>query len=75
MWIHVISVVKRHVKEHDRLNLTCNLSGSNITWTYRYEEKSGRVWSLESIMPNASGVYRCTNSISEENYTVIVQCE
>ena len=69
--------MKRHVKEHDRLNLTCNLSGSNITWTYWYEEKSniGHDLSLESIMRNASGVYRCTNSTSEENYTVIVECE
>lgn len=66
--------VKRPVKEHDSLNLTCNLSGSNITWNY--EGKiigSGRVWRLESIMRNASGVYRCTNSTSEENYTVIVE--
>ena len=69
--------MKRRVREHDRLNLICNLSGSNITWTYRYEEKRniGRVLSLESIMRNESGVYRCTNSTSEENYTVIVECE
>lgn len=65
---------KIRVKELDPLKLTCNLSGSNITWNY--EGKiigSGRVWRLESIMRNASGVYRCTNSTSEENYTVIVE--
>ena len=75
-WINVISDVKKPVKEHDSLNLTCNLSGSNITWNY--EGKiigSGHVWRLESIMRNESGVYRCTNSTSEENYAVIVECE
>ena len=75
-WINVISDVKRPVKEHDSLNLTCNLSGSNITWNY--EGKiigSGRVWRLESIMRNESGVYRCNNSTSGKNYTVTVECE
>lgn len=76
-WIHVISDVKIHVKELDPLNLTCNLSGSNITWNYEGKIISiGRVWSrLESIMRNARGVYRCNNSTSGENYTVIVECE
>ena len=71
-WIRVIS----DVKELDPLNLTCNLSGSNITWNYEGKIISiGRVWRLESIMPNVRGVYRCNNSTSGKNYTVIVECE
>lgn len=75
-WIHVISDVKIHVKERDPLNLTCNLSGSNITLNYEGKIISiGRVWRLESIMRNARGVYRCNNSASGENYALIVECE
>ena len=74
-WIHVISDLKIHVKEFDPLNLTCNLSGSNITWNYRGKISFGRVRRLESIMRSASGVYRCNNSTSVGNYTVIVECE
>ena len=74
-WIHVISDVKIHVKELDPLYLTCNLSGSNITWNYRGKISFGRVRRLESIMRSASGVYRCNNSTSGENYTVIEECD
>ncbi|KAM7433560.1 cell adhesion [Porites harrisoni] len=66
--------VKIHVKELDPLNLTCNLSGSNITWNYRGKISFGCVRRLESIMRRASGVYRCNNSTCVENYTVIVEC-
>ena len=75
-WIRVISDDKIPVKELDPLKLTCNLSGSNITWNYKGKIiGSGRVWRLESIMRNESGVYRCNNSTSGKNYTVIVECE
>ena len=72
-WIRVIS----DVKELDPLNLTCNLSGSNITWSYEGQRTCyiGHVLTLESIMRNASGVYRCNDSTSGENYTVTVECE
>ena len=72
-WIRVIS----DVKELDPLNLTCNLSGSNITWSYEGQRTCyiGYVLTLESIMRNASGVYRCNDSTSGENYTVTVECE
>ena len=72
-WIHVISDVKIHVKERDPLTLTCNLSGSNITWNYKGEISFGRVRRLEFI--RRSAVYKCNNSASVENYTVIVECE
>ena len=74
-WIHIISVEtgKGHKKEHDPLNLTCDLSGSNITWSCegKHTCNIGHVLRLGSIMQNASGVYRCNNSTSGENYTVI----
>lgn len=69
--------LKEHVKCHDSLNLTCDLSGSNITWCYEGQRTCyiGHVLTLESIMQNASGVYRCNDSTSGENYTVTVECE
>lgn len=76
-WINVISDVKTPVKDHDSLNLTCDLSGSNITRSYEGQRTCyiGHVLTLESIMRNASGVYRCNDSTSGENYTVTVECE
>ena len=72
-WIHIISIET----ERRQVNLTCDLSGSNITWSYEGQRTCyiGHVLTLESIMRNASGVYRCNDSTSGENYTVTVECE
>ena len=72
-WIHIISIET----ERRQVNLTCDLSGSNIPWSCegKHTCNIGHVLKLGSIMQNASGVYRCNNSTSGENYTVTVECE